>query len=299
MIWVVASVLAAFFQTIRTALQKHLTTDMPTTTINWVRYGFGLPFIVLYMSLLIVYFGYSFPALNLLFIFYCLGASITQIVGTHFLISLFSERHFAIGTTYAKTETLLTAVFGFILFGEKLALLAWIAVIIGMVGVMCISITDDKITLKKLLTALASRSALKGLLAGCGFSLAGLCIRQATLHLEAPIFINAGTTLLVVMTLQLIILGCWILYNNTACFAQLRRQWQPCLAIGLTSTLGSIGWFTAFALAQAAYVKMVGNIELLFCLLITHYIFHDPIKKIEIAGIYLITGGIILLLLSV
>ncbi len=49
--------------------------------------------------------------------------------------------------------------------------------------------------------------------------------------------------------------------------AQLRAVWhvrKSALWVGITGLLGSLGWFTAFMLQTAAYVKGLGRIELLF-----------------------------------
>jgi len=110
--------------------------------------------------------------------------------------------------------------------------------------------------------------------------------------------VNAGFTLLVVMLIQFVLLGSWMLFKNRKCFFDIIQKWKPCLAVGLTSTLGSIGWFTAFALTNAAYVKTVGQIELLFSILITHHFFKENINKTEMLGMALVIGSIILLVYS-
>ena len=50
---------------------------------------------------------------------------------------------------------------------------------------------------------------------------------------------------------------------------RLRQLWpnlRLSAFIGLTSAVGSIGWFTAFALQNASYVRAVGQIEVVFTL---------------------------------
>ena len=41
------------------------------------------------------------------------------------------------------------------------------------------------------------------------------------------------------------------------------------LLVGLASAIGSVGWFTAFTLQIAAYVRTLGLVELVFTLLIS------------------------------
>jgi drug/metabolite transporter (DMT)-like permease len=56
-------------------------------------------------------------------------------------------------------------------------------------------------------------------------------------------------------------------------------------------------WFTAFALQNAAYVKAVGQVEILMSFAISFYIFKESIQKKEVIAIALLTLSIILLIL--
>ena len=69
--------------------------------------------------------------------------------------------------------------------------------------------------------------------------------------------------------------------------------------IGLTSIIGSIGWFTAFTLTNVAYVKTVGQIELLFSILITHKIFKEKFNRMEIIGGLLVIFSILILVMTI
>jgi drug/metabolite transporter (DMT)-like permease len=74
--------------------------------------------------------------------------------------------------------------------------------------------------------------------------------------------------------------------------------WKRSILVGITSAIGSIAWFTAFALTQAAYVKTVGQIELLFSIFVTQKIFKEGISRIEIISILFIVSSIVLLIYS-
>ena len=67
--------------------------------------------------------------------------------------------------------------------------------------------------------------------------------------------------------------------------------------MGLASMLGSVGWFTAMTLQNAAYVRAVGQVELIFTFLTSTLIFREKITSYEILGTVLIVGGIMVLLL--
>ncbi|MCP4487973.1 MAG: EamA family transporter [Gammaproteobacteria bacterium] len=66
--------------------------------------------------------------------------------------------------------------------------------------------------------------------------------------------------------------------------------------MGLTGGLTSIGWFTAFTLQSATYVRALGQIELLFTFVATVFFFREKITFGEFAGIGLIALSIILVL---
>ncbi len=68
------------------------------------------------------------------------------------------------------------------------------------------------------------------------------------------------------------------------------------LAVGGASFLGSLGWVTAFALAEAAYVKTVGQVELLFALVATRRVFGERIAPWEGAGMLLVAASILMLI---
>lgn len=295
MSWVIATIVAALFQTVRTTLQKQVKTSLPNNAINWARYSFGLPFVIIYVIVLLHY-NHSLPHTSTTFLLFCLGTAITQIIGTALLLTLFEHRNFAIGITYTKTEALQTALLGLFLFHETLSWPGFTAIIVGAIGIMLISSIEDKLSYKKLLNSLWSKTALIGIASGTAFSCSGLFIRQASLTLNSTYWINAGYTLLIVISLQVIILGVWIYYKNKHTFKTIIQNWKPCTTIGLTSALGSIGWFTAFALTNAAYVKTVGQIELLFSVMVTHHFFKESIKPIEIGGIILVITSVILLI---
>ena len=62
--------------------------------------------------------------------------------------------------------------------------------------------------------------------------------------------------------------------------------------------LGSIGWFTAFAMQNAAYVRALGQIELVFTFIATVLFFRERINRTEVLGIALVVAGIMILILS-
>jgi drug/metabolite transporter (DMT)-like permease len=58
-----------------------------------------------------------------------------------------------------------------------------------------------------------------------------------------------------------------------------------------------MGWFTAMAMQQVAYVRALGQIELIFTFISAVFIFKERINRMEVAGCVLIVTGILFLLL--
>jgi drug/metabolite transporter (DMT)-like permease len=59
---------------------------------------------------------------------------------------------------------------------------------------------------------------------------------------------------------------------------QLRRvlvHWRPALLVGVSGGLASIGWFSAFTLQNATYVRALGQIELIFTFAATLLFFRE------------------------
>ena len=74
-------------------------------------------------------------------------------------------------------------------------------------------------------------------------------------------------------------------------------NWRLCTFIGVTSAVGSICWFTAFALENASYVRSVGQVEAIFTLLISHFYFKEKFNTAELTGIAVTVVGVLLFLL--
>lgn len=298
MSWVILSIFASLAQSIRTALQKNLKTKLSTISITWIRFAFGVPFAVIYF-LILTHLIKETPILNSGFFINCFAASISQIMATLLLISLFSYKNFAVGTTYAKTETVQTAILGMIFFGEYLSNLGILAIILGIFGIFMISISEEKINLKLILKSITKKHAVIGILSGTFFSFSALFIKNASVSLESGnILIKAATTLLVMTIIQTSILGFYLYKKEKEQLKKIKANYKQAFLIGLTSILGSIGWFSAFTMTNVAYVKTVGQIELIFSLLISRKIFKEKQRALELCGIIVVITSIILLILG-
>ncbi|NIO40179.1 MAG: EamA/RhaT family transporter, partial [Burkholderiales bacterium] len=58
------------------------------------------------------------------------------------------------------------------------------------------------------------------------------------------------------------------------------RHWRPAALVGLSGGLASIGWFSAFTLQTAAYVRALGQIELVFTFIATILVFREKVSRL-------------------
>jgi drug/metabolite transporter (DMT)-like permease len=57
--------------------------------------------------------------------------------------------------------------------------------------------------------------------------------------------------------------------------------------------VGSAGWFTAFALQNAAYVRAFGQVEIIFTLAVSALVFHERLALREALGIALVVASLV------
>ncbi len=297
--WIPITIAAAFFQNIRSALQKHLHGRLSVSGAAYARFVYALPVSALYLWALHAGGGLALPAPNLRFFIYCVLGGLCQILFTAFLLWMFSFRSFAVGTTFSKLEVIMVALLGAVLLGDSLTLGAVLAIALSALGVIALSVGRSRLNAGALLGGLAQKPTLIGL--ACAAWLGGSVVffRGASLSLGHPQFIMAAAyTLFISVLLQTVLMGIFIARREPG---ELTRVWQNrrwAGVVGLTGALASIGWFTAFTLHNAAYVRALGHIELIFTFLATTLIFKEKISGVELAGIALVSGGILLLLLA-
>lgn len=298
-VWIPITLFAVVMQTVRTAGQKHLTGHLDPMAVTLVRFLFGLPFAALYLGFIVSWSGRGLPPFNPTFFAFVVLGGVAQIVATVLLVYLFSLRNFAVGTTYARTEAFLTAFIGVLLFGEWVSLQGWLGIVVSVAGVVVLTIARSHIDGSSLLGRLWNPAAAIGLGSGLGFALASLSIRKASLSFGIDDFLlTAAITLLVMVILQTFIMIVYVAVRTPAQLPIITRQWRVCLFVGVTSALGSIGWFTAMTLERASYVKALGQVEFVFALLISTLFFRERTTGLELIGMILVGGGVVALLLA-
>ncbi|NMG40135.1 EamA family transporter [Chelativorans sp. ZYF759] len=297
-LWIPITLAAAFLQNLRSTAQKHLKGVMGTTGATFVRFGFGLPFAALFLLSLHHVWAFPYPQPGAPFVFWVVVGALTQIAATFLLIHLFSFRNFAVGTAYSRTEPVQAAVFGLLFLGEFAGAGGLVAIAITVVGVMLISVSQISLSWRNLAVSLVSRNALIGLASGTLFGIAAVAYRAASLSLGGPNFMmQAATTLFFTILLQSVVMLGWMLWRDPLELRRIGAAWKPSLFTGFVGATASFGWFAAMTLQQAAIVKALAQVEMIFAFASSVFFFRERINATEIAGCLLIVAGIIALVL--
>jgi len=283
-------------------MQKHLKGVMGTTGATFVRFGFGLPFAFLYLVVLWQVVGRPLPVPNGTFFLWAVIGGLAQIAATFLLVHLFSFRNFAVGTAYSRTEPAQAALFGLIFLGEKASEGTLVAIAISVVGVMLISVARTTLSARTLVTSVFSRTAGIGLLSGTFFGLSAVAYRSASLalapSLPAPDYMmQASFTLGFVILLQTVVMLIWIVLRERDELPRIAAAWKPAFVVGFVGASASFGWFMAMTLQQAAVVKVVAQVEMLFTFASSFFIFREWINRLELLGCLLIVLGVVMLVL--
>lgn len=291
-LWITVTVAAAFVQTIRFMIQKQLkSVGLSTGGAAFSRFVFGAPLAVLVAGFSLWWLKLAPPTMGLAFWGFVLAGGLAQIIATHLTVAILSLRNFAVGVAFTKTETLQVALFAAVILGETISLGGWLAILVGLAGVLCLTRRGDQ-------GEWISRSTLYGVLAGGLFALSAVCYRGAALELgDAPAFMRAIMTLSCVTAFQTLAMGAWMRLFEAGELTRVFHSWRRTIWVGITGMVGSLFWFYAFALQNAAYVRALGQVELLFTLLISYFVFRERLNLREGVGIALLAMSVLAIII--
>ena len=292
-LWIPVTFLAAAVQTLRFMLQRHLaaaTLSAAGATLS--RFLYSAPLAGACLALYLALSGQGLPVPLPGFWAYAVLGGLAQILATVFTVMLFKHRNFAVGITFKKTEVILSAVVGFLLLGDVLGPWAWLAIAVGLVGVLLLSDPPQG-------GSLFNRAAGLGLMAGLAFAFAGVGYRGVVLHLDGgDALLRALTGLLAVTVLQTFSLGLWLIWREPGQVRRVLGSWRVSSLVGLTSMIGSASWFVAFTMQSAALVFAVGQVELIFSALAALFVFGERISRREWLGMAVLCASILLLIFT-
>ena len=297
MVWAIFAVLAAFFQNLRTSLQKKLNKNLSIVASTYVRFAFALPFALIVFIFNFGNFDIISTVLNQSnFFYYTFLGSVIQITFTITLLYLFRFSNFVVGTSLSKTEVIQIAIFEYIILKDKLNLFGVLGIIIATIGVIMISIKDLRLFFKNFF----SKVTLIGLGAGLLLGLSVVYFRAAALSLEnfSSNFDKAFMTVFFALIIQTTVITIYLVIFERPEFKKfLENKFEIGLA-GLSGFLATLSWFFAFTLIQASFVRALGQIEIFFSYVSSKYLFKEKITLIEILGVLTFIAGATILLLT-
>jgi len=289
-LWAVFTVIAAFAQTLRNAMQRELTVSLGTVGATHVRFLFGLPFVLIFLIGELVATGAALPKPGLTFWPWVIDGACAQVAATALMLAAMGERSFVVTIAYTKTEPIQVAVFGLVFLGDVLTLPMMIAILIATAGVVIMSTKRGGMVG-------GVRPTLIGLASGGMFALSAIGFRGGILSLYSTNYIAAATfTLAVGIAMQAVLLSLYLGVRSPSVMFSILRAWKPSLLAGLAGAVASQFWFLAFALATAASVRTLALIEVLFAQLIARVAFGHHTTVREALGMLLVVGGVGLLL---
>ncbi len=298
-LWIPVTIWAAFAQTLRNAAQRSLTAELGTLGATLVRFLYGLPFAILWLLGVQAIGGYSLPSATLSFAGWVVFGGLSQIIATALLLRVMAMRNFTLGVAYSKTEIIQVAIFGLIVLGDPVTVTTVLAVGCGTLGVLLLSPADRERPFRTMLSGWTTPSAMLGLASGAFFAFSAVGFRGAALALgDTPFLVAAAFTLVCAQTLQTLVLGGWLLLRDPPVVTRVFGAWRRSLFAGFMGAAASAGWFTAMAIEPVAHVRTLGLVELLFASVVSRKIFRERLNKLEIAGMLLLTLGLVIVTLG-
>jgi uncharacterized membrane protein len=124
--------------------------------------------------------------------------------------------------------------------------------------------------------------------------------RGAALSLgyEHGAWMPAAYSLTVAVVLQTLGMGVYLAITEPKTLRDVLVHWRWSTVVGLSGVFASIAWFTAFTLQNAAYVRAVGQIELVFTFFASVVVFREKTTRAEVVGILLVVAAILMLVLG-
>ena len=298
-LWIPITLSAAAFQTVRFMLQKVLATaTLSAAGATFSRFLYSLPFIWVLLAGYLWVGGAGLPEIGPGFWTFGLIGATAQICATVCVVLLFKERNFAVGITFKKTEVIQTALVGWIVLGEGVTPLGLLAIGLGVVALLLLSGGKESGGIK--LAHLGNRAAALGIASGVLFAFSAVSYRAASLAVltEDPLM-RASVTLAVVVAMQTVIMVIWLSLREPGQIAAVWGARRVAVWIGLTSMGGSLCWFIAFTLQNAAYVKALGQVELILSIAATTLFFREKITGREWLGMTILVASILMLVLVI
>lgn len=301
-VWIALALLAGLLQVARNAASRALGRDVPHLLNTWARFTFNLPFTG--VLLLVVTGTHGWPILSPTFWAWTAACAFCQSAANLCLVAAFAAIPFARAVVLHKTEVALAPFVGVLLFAELPTLCGWLGVLLCALGTMALNVAGrpearwrdlwrfDRGSLCALGSAVGVVFASFFLKRGCAV------FEQDNPALPDRTFLAAVHALVHAAWLQSVVLTFLLWRWRRADFALVRPHWRGMLRLGLAAAVCSLCWFQAYALALVAYVKALGQIEIVAAALWSRWVIGERGLRAQLPAIALVVLGILVVLLG-
>lgn len=288
MLFIPITVAAAALQVARNALQRGLVGDAGPWGATLVRFLFGLPFSLVFLSVALMLSPGVQPSWTSTFWIAAIVGAFAQVAATAALLTSMHRSGFALGAVFQQSSLPLAAVAGLFI-GESPSATGWLGLMLATGALLTLSWP------KRIEGRLAWGGALAGLVSGACYAVALNAYRVASLAVapEHPVP-GAMFTVVTTQALQTIGLGGWLAVRNPGALKAVMAAWRSSLGAGFFGAAASGLWVSALAMAPAAPVRAVGVVEMPLSALAGRRIFAEKLtlKQWVLSG--LIALGVVL-----
>ena len=296
MSWIFLTISAIFFQIIRNLEQKKLHQNLDVFTTSWSRFILPFPFAIIAVAS-------TFKSYNFEFFYYILINALFQILGNVFLIKTIQTKNFSVGIAFSKTEIIQALILGFLIYNFRFDFNEILAIFLAFIGIILLAKLDFK-NFKDFTKSLKNIASLYGILCGFCFGITSYNIQFASNYLIKDGFNSIKASTLVLLytiffqNIFFIILKAYqkrLLSDVKKLF--LVENYRRFLITSLSSFIGSIFWYGAYAIGNVMYVKTVGQLEIIASMLVAKFHLKEKNSIKENLGIIFIIIAILLIIL--
>jgi drug/metabolite transporter (DMT)-like permease len=285
-LWVAFTLTASAAQTARNVMQRELTGALGALGASQVRFLFGLPFAILFFVGLRFATGVAAPSIAPAAAGFIIMGALAQIAGTALMLAAMRERSFVVVIAFTKTEAAQVALYALLFLGERPTVTLVGAIVLATAGVFLMAGSGAE-------AARAGwRPVAMGLVSATAFAFAAIGFRGAVTRLDTPSIAMAATTVLVAgLAVQTAVLLVWLALFDRAGLKAILALWRESLLAGFMGALASQLWFVAFALTDAARVRTLALVEVLFAQAASLKLFRERPSRREWLGMALIVAA--------
>lgn len=294
--WALLTISAIIFQIIRNLEQKKLHQNLDVFTTSWSRFILPFPFAIIAVASTFNYYDYEF-------FHYILINALFQILGNIFLIKTIQTKNFSVGIAFSKTEIIQALILGFLLYNLHFNFNEILAIFLAFIGIILLAKIDFK-NLKDFTKSLKNIASLYGILCGFCFGITSYNIQFASNYLISDGFnsIKASTLVLLYTIFFQNIFFIILKSFQKRLFSDVKKlflveNYRRFLLTSLSSFIGSICWYGAYAIGNVMHVKTVGQLEIIASMLVSKFYLKEKNSIKENLGIIFIIIAILLIIL--